>query len=530
MDFSNLHYYVPSSNNANPQVITKDLIVYGATPAGIMAAIQAEKMGLTVAIAEFGNHIGGITASGLGATDLGAKDAVGGLSREFYKRLGKYYGEEEQWTFEPKAAKYVFTQWIGEHNIAIYLSQHLKGVNMENKEVKELKMENGNVFIGEYFIDASYEGDLMAIAGVSSFVGRESNDTYNETYNGIRFGEPHHKFEKTVDPYVLEGDKDSGVLPGISETGFKTIGFQGQEDHRIQAYNFRVCLTNKPENRFPFPKPPKYNADRYMLLLRYINAGVWDAMNLHVMIPNGKSDLNNYGAVSTDNIGMNHQWPEGSYQVREEIFQDHVNYNLGMLYFLTNDKRVPLHIRNEVSQWGLPKDEFENTGHWPPQLYIRESRRMISDYVMTDKNCLGETFVDDSVGLASYQMDSHHCRRVVIDGKCVNEGDVEVPISPYPVSYRSVRPREDECTNLLVPVCLSSSHIAYGSIRMEPVFMIIGQSAGAAAAIAFKNKSSVQNIDYPELKKELLNSNQVLEWDDSIEDNPVKRMKSTFGK
>ncbi|MGP4106069.1 FAD-dependent oxidoreductase [Virgibacillus sp. L01] len=529
MDFSNLKYYVPSPVSNNPQTIIKDLIVYGATPAGITAAVQAKRMGLTVAIAEFGSHIGGITASGLGATDLGAKAAIGGLSREFYKKIGKYYGKEEQWTFEPKAAKHVFISWIEEHNIPVYYGQHLKEVEVKDKEINEIVMENGNTFKGAYFVDASYEGDLMAKANISYTVGRESNAIYDETYNGVRLGEPHHKFETPVDPYVIEGDKESGLLPGVTEDA--TIqSSQGEGDHRIQSYNFRICLTNDLENRVPFPEPPKYDSNRYLILLRYINAGVWDAMNLHIMLPNGKSDLNNYGAVSTDNIGMNYQWPEGSYQTREEIFQDHVNYNLGMLYFLSNDMRVPLHIREEVSQWGLPKDEFESTGHWPPQLYIRESRRMRSDYVMTDNNCLGETSVDDSIGLASYQMDSHHVRRVVLDGKCVNEGDVEVPISPYPISYRSIRPRADECTNLLVPVCLSSSHIAYGSIRMEPVFMIIGQSAGAAAGLAFKNKTSVQNIDYNELKKELNSADQVLQWDPAIGDDPLERMKNTFGK
>ncbi|SEP76666.1 FAD dependent oxidoreductase [Virgibacillus subterraneus] len=526
MDFSNLNYYVPSKVSNNPQTILKDLIVYGATPAGITASIQAKTMGLTVAIAEFGYHIGGITASGLGATDLGAKDAIGGLSREFYKKIGKYYGKEEQWTFEPKAAKHVFKSWIEEYNIPIYYGQHLKEVEMKDKEVNEIVMENGNTFKGAYYVDASYEGDLMAKSNISYTVGRESNATYDETYNGVRFGEPNHKFEEPVDAYIIEGDKESGLLPGVTEDSTPQVS-QGDGDHRIQSYNFRICLTRVPENRVPFPEPPKYDPNRYFLLLRYITAGVWDAMNLHIMLPNGKSDLNNYGAVSTDNIGMNYQWPEGSYHTREEIFQDHVNYNLGMLYFLSNDTRVPLHIREEVSQWGLPKDEFENTGHWPPQLYIRESRRMISDYVMTDNNCLGKTRVDDSIGLASYQMDSHHVRRVVLDGECVNEGDVEVPISPYPISYRSIRPRADECTNLLVPVCLSSSHIAYGSIRMEPVFMIIGQSAGAAAGLAFKNKTCVQNIDYNELKKELYNADQ---WDPTIEDDPLERMKNTFGK
>ncbi|NQD66891.1 FAD-dependent oxidoreductase [Bacillus haikouensis] len=528
MDFSQLRYYEPSKEKA--VMVKEDLIVYGATPAGITCAIQARKMGLSVAIAEFGRHIGGITASGLGATDFGAKEAIGGLSREFYRRIGAYYGKEEQWTFEPKAAAAVFRTWLDEYEIPVYFNQHPEEVVMDQNKIKRIIMENGSVFEGGCFVDAGYEGDLMAKAGVAYSVGRESNSTYNETYNGVRFGEPHHKFEVPVDPYVKEGDKRSGLLEGLTELEAVTADEAGQGDGRIQAYNFRICLTKDPGNSIPFPKPPKYEPEAYTLLLRYIKAGVWDAMKLHIMLPNGKSDLNNHGAVSTDYIGKNHAWPDGDYETREEIFQEHFNYNLGMLYFLSSDERVPESIREEVSQWGLPKDEFTGTGHWPHQLYIRESRRMVSDYVMTDRNCLGKTIVEDLIGLASYQMDSHHCRRVVIDGVCVNEGDVEVPISPYPVSYRSIRPRADECLNLLVPVCLSSSHIAYGSIRMEPVFMIIGQSAGAAAALAFHGGTSVQEVKYPLLEKVLLNADQVLEWDESLEDDPLDRMKKTFGK
>ncbi|MBS4197539.1 FAD-dependent oxidoreductase [Lederbergia citri] len=530
MSFENLKYYTPSNPSNHANEISSDLVVYGGTPAGITAAIQAKQKGLSVVIVEFSNHIGGMTASGLGATDFGAKEAVGGLSREFYKRIGQYYGKEEQWTFEPKVAKFIFTKWLEENEIPVYYLQHLKEVEMENKKIKRIAMENGNIFIGHIFVDASYEGDLMAKAGISYYVGRESNATYNETYNGVQFGYPHHKFEVPVDPYVIEGKNESGLLPGITEPELQEIETRGQGDKRIQAYNFRLCLTQDEENRIPFPKPPYYDPNRYTLLLRYINAGVWDAMNLHTLLPNGKTDLNNYGAVSTDYIGMNYEWPEGSYETRERIFQDHFNYNLGMLYFLANDSQVPLSIREEVAKWGLPKDEFVKTGHWPPQLYIRESRRMISDYVVTDHNCLGQSVINDSIGLASYQMDSHHCRRVVIAGQCVNEGDVEIPISPYSISYRSVRPREEECTNILVPVCLSASHIAFGSIRMEPVFMILGQSVGVAASLAFKDKTTVQGIQYAKLKKELLRVNQVLEWDSAIEDDPIERMNETFGK
>ncbi len=530
MDFSKLHYYVPAEKVDNATIVEKNLIIYGGTPAGISAAVQATRMGLTVAIIEFGQQIGGMTASGLGATDLGAEDAVGGISREFYQEIAKYYKKEMQWTFEPKAARYVFKKWMKDYNIPVYLNQHLAGVVKKNSEIIEIGMESGQRYKGKFFMDCSYEGDLLAKADVSYFVGRESNATHQEIYNGIQFGAPHHKFEKWIDPYVVEGQPDSGLLPGITEDDPGQLGYPGQGDHRIQAYNFRICLTKDLDNRVLFPKPPHYDAERYQLLLRYIQAGVWDAMNLHTMLPNRKSDLNNYGAFSTDNIGVNYDWPEGSYARREEIFQDHLTYDLGMLYFLANDSRVPSNIREEVATWGLPKDEFVTTGHWPHQLYIREGRRMISDYVMTDRNCLQQTFVDDSIGLASFHMDSHNCRRVVIDGRCVNEGDVQVPIGPYEISYRSIRPKSEECKNLLVPVCLSSSHIAYGSIRMEPIFMILGQSAATAAALAYKHKIAVQDVDYEELKKELLQANQVVEWGSDLVDDPIKRMEETFGK
>jgi len=531
MDFSRLYYYRPSEKKPDAPKIESALIIYGATPAGITAAIQAKRMGLSVVIAEFGRNIGGMTASGLGASDVGAKEAIGGLSREFFRELGKYYGKEEQWTFEPKAAKYVFEKWLKEQEIEVIFEQHLQDVEMENGKIIELTMEDGTIYKGTYFIDASYEGDLMAKAGVSYYVGREANSKYRETYNGVQFGHPHHQFKHWVDPYVIEEDPESGLLPGIMNEDLKDLGYQGQGDHRIQAYNFRICLTKNPKNRVAFIAPPGYDPDQYLLLLRYIETGVWDAMNLHTMLPNGKTDLNNYGGFSTDYIGMNYEWPDATYERREEIFQSHFTYNLGLLYFLANDERVPEYIRNEVSEWGLARDEFVETGHWPHQLYIREARRMISDYVMTDNNCLGYTHVSDSVGLASYQMDSHHVRRIVIDGRIYNEGDVEIPISPYAISYRSIRPRACECTNLLVPVCVSSSHIAYGSIRMEPVFMILGQSAGCAAALAYyNNQSSVQDVDYEVLKVELEKAGQVLEWDESIPDDPVLRMKQTFGK
>lgn len=527
---SKLQYYDPHTLQKGNKTIISQVVIYGATSAGITSAIQLKRYGIECLIVEPTHHIGGMTTSGLSATDLGSEYAVGGISREFYEKIKEYYGNSNEYNFEPKVATSIFKKWIEEYNIPVYSNQPLKEVVKENNKIKEFTTENGNTFIAELFIDTTYEGDLFAKAGVSYKVGREANAQYKEIYNGIQFKDQHHKFEEWIDPYFEEGNPKSGLLPGIQDLSLEEVGYPGQADDTIQAYNFRITLTSNEKNKIDFPKPHNYNPDNYLLLLRYILSGNWDAMNLNTSIPNQKWDLNNFGAFSTDYISKNYDWPTADYETREKIYQDHVGYNQGMLYFLANDSRVPIEIRNEVNEFGLPKDEYSNSEHWPPQLYIREARRMVSDYVMTDRNCLKVVSVDDSIGLASYHMDSHNCRRFAIDGRVMNEGDVEIPVSPFPISYRSIRPKKEECTNLLVPVCLSSSHIAYGSIRMEPIFMILGQSAAVAAKIALGEILPVQDINYEDLRNELIKQDQIVAWDNSIEDDPVNRMKETFGK
>lgn len=514
-DFGKMKYYEgPSAPNIPPTVTRTDLCIYGASSAGMAAAVQAIRMGLKVVVAEFGQRVGGLTTGGLGATDIGNKAAIGGISREFYQALGRHYGTTDgdgtQWTFEPHVAEAVFLSWMEQYGIEVHFGQQLERLEKKHGKINSLVMENGNIYEASMFIDATYEGDLLAAAGVSYHVGREANSVYKETLNGIQFGSPHHRFNTFIDPYVIPGKLDSGLLYGVSDAA---PGVQGEGDRSVQAYNFRICLTNVPENRIPFPAPPHYDPDKFTLLARYIQSGIWDALRLHTKMPKGKTDLNNKGAVSTDHIGMNYDWAEGSYARREEIFQDHLHYNLGMLYFLCNDARVPEAIREEARQWGLPADEYEAFGHWTPQLYIREARRMVSDVVMNESHCRGLLTVSDPIGLAAYTMDSHNCRRIVLGGQCVNEGNVEIPpTKPYPISYRSIVPKEEECVNLLVPICLSSSHIAYGSIRMEPVFMILGQTAATAAALALKLDVPVQNVDYGQLRKQLVEDNQILEW------------------
>lgn len=509
----NLRYYYPLPKAEKPQRVEADICVYGGTSGGIAAAIQARRMGKTVALVEFGKYLGGLTTGGLGATDIGNKGAIGGISREFYRRIGQHYGQEEGWTFEPSAATKVYNAMLAEARVPVYREQRLASVKKNGNRIEEIRMENGNVFRAKVFIDSTYEGDLLAKAGVSYHVGREANAKYHETLNGVQYGHPHHNFKVPVDPFVVEGDPKSGLLPGISS---EPPGEHGQGDHRVQAYNFRMCLT-RAEDRLPFPRPKGYDPQRYTLLARYIQAGVWDALRLTKMMPNGKTDTNNFGGFSTDNIGMNYGWPDGDYQTREKIFQEHVTYQQGLMWFLCNDERVPQKIRDEVRAWGLPRDEFTETGGWPHQLYVREARRMISDYVMTEHHCRGKEVAPDAVGLAAYTMDSHNCQRIarIENGRWTarNEGDVEIGgFPPYPISYQSIVPKEKECANLLVPVCLSSSHIAYGSIRMEPVFMVLGQSAATAASMAIDGKTAVQDVHLSRLQGRLIQDGQILVW------------------
>ena len=513
-----------------------DVVVYGATSGGVAAAVQAARMGKSVVLAEPGSHIGGLTSGGLGATDIGNKAAIGGIAREFYRRVARHYErgdawvqqsreefrkqsprdrekQDAMWTFEPHVAEAIYREMLREAKVAIVLGERLdleRGVVKDGNRVVSVAMESGLVLRGTEFIDATYEGDLMARAGVSYHVGRESNETYGETVNGVYFGDK-HQFKVPIDPYVVEGDPKSGLLPEIHAGD---PGRPGQGDRRVQAYNFRMCMTDAPENRIPFPKPDGYNAARYELLLRYLKAGVWDALGSITPMANRKTDTNNNGAFSTDAIGLSYDYPDGDYATRARILRDHINYQQGLMWFLANDPRVPEHVRRDVNRWGLCKDEFTDSGGWPHQLYVREARRMISDYVMTQHDCQRRRTAEDSVGLAAYTMDSHNCQRYVDkEGHARNEGDVQVGgFPPYPIAYRAIVPREAQCANLLVPVCLSASHIAYGSIRMEPVFMVLGQSAATAACQAIDAQTPVQKIDVAKLQERLRGDGQILAW------------------
>ena len=508
----NLRYYKPVPRSDSPQVIVTDLCVYGETAAGVVAAVAARRLGKTAALAAFDAHIGGLSSGGLGCTDFGNKAAIGGIAREFYRRLGDYYEnpDGEAWTFEPSVAGRVLREMLEEADVRLRVDQQLVRVHKTGGRIDAIEMSDGTVYRAKTFIDATYEGDLMAMAGVRYHVGREANSVYRETLNGIHFGHPNHNFRAWVDPYRVEGDPSSGLLPLVQDCA---PGVQGEGDHCVQAYNFRMCLTDVPANRVRFPKPADYDPYRYELLRRYIEAGMWDVMWLTSRMPNGKTDTNNWGAIASDHIGANYRWPDGDYAEREAIFQDHVGYTAGLFYFLQNDPHLPADVLHDMSKWGLCGDEFESSGGFPCQLYVREARRMVGRYVVTEHDCRRLRTAEDPVGLAAYTMDSHNCRRLVVGGRAINEGNVEVPPDrPYPISLRAITPQPEECSNLVVPVCLSSSHIAFGSIRMEPVFMVLAQSAAHLASLAIDGKCGVAEVPFDRLHNELLAAGQVLSW------------------
>ena len=486
-----------------------DICIYGGSSAGVMAAYTAKKMGKSVILIEPSNRLGGLTTGGLGQTDIGNKYAVAGLSLDFYRRIGQHYGKFEQWTFEPHVAKELFEQYIKEANIKVVYNYRLQSVSTEKGAIKAITIENAiqpnqstnQIIKAKVFIDCTYEGDLMAKSGVSYFTGRESNSTYGETYNGVQFMDK-HQFPDGVDPYKIPGKKESGLLWGISN---ETLAPNGTGDKKIQTYNIRVCFTNNPSNRIPITQPDDYQPERYELLLRVLekkpvkNIGGFTSI---APMPNNKTDINNNGAFSTDMIGENWDYPEADYNKRIEIKKAHDNYVKGFFYFIGHDPRMPSYLRKEMLQWGYPKDEYTDNKNWTPQMYVRETRRMIGEYVMTQLNCEGKDVVKDGIGLAAYTMDSHNCQRLVVNGMVKNEGDVQVGgFDPYPIAYRSVIPKKKECTNLLVPVCLSASHIAYGSIRMEPVFMVLAQSSAVAACLSIDNNQAVQEVNIDQLQK-----------------------------
>ncbi len=548
-----------SVSQTNPKY---DIVIYGATSAGIASAIQASRMGKMVLLIEPGNRIGGLTTGGLGQTDIGNKQAIGGFARSFYQEIKKHYqkpeswvwqeaksyrdggqtttsvNEDAMWTFEPSAALKVYKEMIArEKNINLVYNQRLdraSGVQKKDYAIKSIRMESGEVYKGKVFIDATYEGDLMAVSGVTYVVGRESASQYGESLNGVQANKKaltlrskisnnayYHNFIEGVDPYVVKGNPYSGLLPFINK---KHPGVEGSGDHKIQAYCFRMTLTDHPDNKIPFIKPIGYNELDYELLFRNYEASKGPIQHMYSYgdplvpwinssMPNRKTDTNNQKGFSTDFIGQNYDYPEATYSERDFIVQRHKNYQQGLMWTLANHPRIPEEVRAVVSKWGMCKDEYEGGNGWSGQLYIREARRMVSDYIMTQRNCEKLDSVADPIGLGAYGMDSHHVQRYVdSNGFVKNEGNVEAGVaSPFPISYRSIIPSATEVQNLLVPVCLSASHIAFGSIRMEPVFMVLGQSAAIAASLSIDKKMPLQDLNYTELRELLLKFEQRLD-------------------
>jgi hypothetical protein len=525
-------------------VVETDICIYGGTSAGVAAAVQAVRMGKSVVIVGPDKHLGGLSSGGLGFTDTGNKAVIGGVAREFYHRVWKHYDQPEtwkwqkredygnqgqgtpaidkdlrtMWIFEPRVAERVFEDWIREHKITVQRDEWLdraNGVKKDGARITSITMLSGKTYRAKMFLDATYEGDLLAAAGVEYHVGREANGVYGEQWNGVQTGVLHHRHhfgavKEKISPYVVPGDPSSGVLPRISTNH---PGEYGQGDKKVQAYCFRLCLTDHAENRVPFPKPEGYDPKQYELLLRIYNAGWRETFEKFDPIPNHKTDVNNHGPMSFDNIGYNYDYPDASYERRREIIKEHETYQKGWLYFIANDPRVPKDVQSAMRRWGLAKDEFQDNGNWPHQIYVREARRMIGHYVMTENELLKKRPTPDPVGMGSYTIDSHNVHRYITpEGYVQNEGDIGVSTrGPYQIAYGSLVPKRGQAVNLLVPVCVSSSHIAFGSIRMEPVFMILGQSAATAAAMAIDAGIAVQDVSYPKLRERLRADGQVLE-------------------
>lgn len=532
--------YYHQVERGEDRVIKCDVVVYGGTPAGVTAAVQSARMGRKSILVSFNNHVGGLTSGGLTATDIGNRSTIGGIANEFYQRIGKIKD------FSPSSAEDLYLKMLKEAGVEVLKLRCLESVKMNGTRISSMTMETGETFKASMFIDATYEGDLLAAANVSYRVGREPASTYGESLAGqwqnISYVDVYQFCRLPISPFVKPDDPKSGLLPEIAT---ETPGKPGEGDNKVQAYNFRMYLSDKA-GKIPFPKPAGYDAGRYELLGRFLGYDPAVRWTLNyttkpmtdgpVQMRNG--DSNNAGSFSSDYIGGNYQWPDGTYQpgsfaqvppprrglpvsmrelyeIRERIFQGHVGYQQGLMYFLANDPQVPAKLQRRVNRFGLDPVEFKTTANWPHQLYVREGRRMVSDYVMTQANGESKRTAEDSVGLSSYMMDSHNCQRVVVKEKghltVRNDGNFGQGCpKPFPVSYRSIVPKQSECTNLLVPVSLSSSHVAFGSIRMEPVFMILGQSAGTAASLAIEEKIPVQKVDYGKLKKRLLADGQKL--------------------
>jgi FAD-dependent oxidoreductase family protein len=501
-----------------------DVVVYGGTAGGAIAAVAASREGMKTALLEPTGHIGGMVSSGLGYTDYGRKEVIGGYAFEFYLRVGRHYqmsqyGNEVSWLHEPHVAEQVLREMLSGAGVQVFEHARLKEKNAVHKNgarIESVETENSGAFAAGIFIDSSYEGDLMAQAGVTWTYGRESSAQYGESLAGVRDKTPFHQF--LVDIPVL--DPQGHLFP---EIGAQALTAAGSADQAVQAYNFRMCFSAAPD-RIVFRKPGRYDPRRYALLAKLIEArtkaegrvpGLGTLMKID-RLPNGTTDVNNNGAFSTDYIGGSWAYPRAGYAERDAIWQAHQDYTAGLFYFLANDPQIPRPVRDEMNRWGLCANEFTDSDHWPRQLYIREDRRMVGEYVMIQKDLQTDLTKPDPIGMGSYNSDSHNVERIVdrvTAGDFVrNEGDMQVAVKPYQIPYRILLPKRAEVTNLLVPVAFSASHVAYSSVRMEPQYMILGQAAGVAAAMAVEGNKAVQEIDSGALSARLRTGGVVMEY------------------
>jgi hypothetical protein len=512
------------NNEVNQNVLTTDICILGGSEAGFTAAIQASRLGKKVVLIEPTGHPGGMVVEGLGKDmRFGNARVIGGIAREFYEKVEAHYGlkaefENPKWysKYEPSIAEAVIEQMLEEEkNITIIRNTRIKeqnGVEKKGNRIEKVILENGSEIKAKVFVDASIEGHLLHFAGITTETIREGNEKYGEKLNGVQEVNTFKQFTVDVDPYIIEGDSTSGLIPTI-QAG--ELGNHGDPSHYIQGFCFRMCLTKDEQNKLPINKPEDYVSERYEIYRRHLKEGgqlFRPEANRH----NGKTDIGSWHDLSANLYGENWEYPQGDYEKQDSIIQYHRSFTLGLLWFLQNDESVDSLTRANWEGWGLPKDEFTDNGNWPRRLYIRSGRRMVSEYVITEHNVdikVKDT-VSDPIAIAWWPPDVHHARRIVKDGKAYNEGFTHVENDgtwkPFKISFQATVPKKDECSNVLTPTCLSSSYVGYGSIRIVPTFMIMGQSVGAAATIAVNENLDVQDIPFPELEKVLLSQNQLL--------------------
>ncbi|HKT12060.1 MAG TPA: FAD-dependent oxidoreductase [Terriglobia bacterium] len=516
-----------------------DVVIYGATASGVLAAVAAAKEGARVALLEPGRHLGGMVSGGLSRTDMERQEnLIGGLAGEFFTRVGRHYNRpwsaastnSDDWTFEPHVAEDIFKNWIKETGPVVHFGHRVEAVEKRGNHIASLKTGSGTEFSAKVFIDASYEGDLMARAGVSYAVGREGRDEFGESHAGVRLTGMFD--DEQIQVPVPAYDNQQRLLPLMNHT---EPGAVGSADHKIQEYNFRVCLTTRKSNQVPFTPPPGYDPGQYIL-----PALIWKGMHERGMkpdfpgerLPNDKFDFNTpWGGVGLNYTGMSWDYPDADYKKRQEIWDAHLNYVKGFFYFLANDPSVPQPWRDEINKYGLPKDEFADTGHWSNQLYIREGRRMRGEYVQRQSDLMENRTKYDSIGMGGYNIDILNVERVPalitvfpVGTKYIamNEGYMSIPVEAYQIPYRALLPLYSECSNLLVPVCMSATHVAYGSHRLEPQYMLMGHAAGVAAAMAAKSGTAVQKVDIKALQSKLRSQGQILSTDYK---SPVTHLK-----